>query len=282
LLHYPVYINAFCFTYDLAALLADPRSSDSPDPLGGNFRRHDWWHGLPSFSYQRDIEIFVAVKPMIEHAQAAGHAIDLRKHCVRFTRYDVGRLFLRKRHTSIPPKRWFIVTDVPQTAEELLKDWRSTPPHWLRGLDLSTHNIRQSFDRELHDLFSDAGKIYVFSAPMAYSLKKQQAKYRQVQSGAKPIETYFALRCNSGVPLSTIREIRDCIRKYFALVLNAPNPRHFLHPDVAWEYGRIATTIGQPHPFFEVTAPHDGQRDPATDRKMLARYAEILKDHHRR
>jgi hypothetical protein len=282
--HYPVYLNTFCFTYDLAALLSDGAASGEPDPLGGNFRRHEkWGDGLPKFTYGRDIEIFVAVRPMIEQAQREGHEIR-REHCVCFTRYDIRTVFVRRRSAPIPPPKWLLVTDVPETAKELLKTWEARRPRWLTRLGivrLSTRDIRSSSDRELHDLFSEDGKIYVFSAPMAHFLEEQPAKYEQQNAGVHPIPTFFVFRCNSGVEPEKVKQLKTAVAKYYRLILGGSRPATFLHPRVGWEYGRIASTVGQPHPFWEVHKPADKLLSLRGNMKLVTRYAKILVKHHR-
>jgi len=283
ILHYPVYLNGFCFAYDLAALLSGCTKQTSPDPLGGNFRRHDWWRGLPEFTYRRDIELFVATKTMISQAIAEGHDIG-PQHCVLFTRYDVKWVFVRNR--KMPAKRWLVVTDVPQTSEELLDAWKSNRPGWLSKLgnvQLSKDDIRKSFQRELHDLFADDGKIYIFSAPMAYMFKQQSAhadaRYKAIRAGAQPIDTYYVFRCNSGVDPARLKELRTAIADYYGLIFGTKQPELYLHPNVASEYGRIASTVGQPQPFSGIhlsPGALSGQKSKA----MVAEYGRILRDHH--
>jgi hypothetical protein len=286
--HYPVYLNTFCFTYDLASLLSAGAGEPGTDALGGNFRRHDWWRGLPEFTYRRDIEIFVAVAGMIGDAKNEGHDIQ-SQHVVRFTRYDVKRVFVRKRSPSAA-KKWLLVTDVPQAAQQLVEAWTLKRPPWLRqfgSIQLTLNDIRLSFRRELHDLFADDGKIYLFSAPMAYVLRQQSArndprdKYIEERAGMKPIDTFFVFRCNSGVNPEIVRQLRTAITHYYHLIFNARQPWHYLHPKLALEYGRIATTVGQPQPFPEihqlrpmVTRKHSSRPD------LIKRYAQILLDHH--
>jgi hypothetical protein len=289
--HYPVYLNTFCFTYDLAALLSDGPVSVGANPLGGNFRRHDWSRGeggLPEFTYRRDIEIFVAVDRMLKHAENMGHDIDRRRHRVLFTRYDVKRVFVRKRTgTSAGVRKCLLITDLPQNAEELLDEWKIKPPRGQlkKFRHLRLVDMRLSSKRELHDLFADDNKLYLFGAPMAYVLKQLAgnvpgAKYIELKAGMKPVDTFFVFRCNSGVDPQRLQKLRDAVDEYYRLIFGAKQPEVFLHPKVAWEYGRIASTMGQPHPFHEVQEPAT-----APTKKVMAgmneRYAKILLDHHR-
>ena len=288
ILHYPVYLNTFCLTYDLAALLSGSPAPRSADAL---FRRHDWWTGLPQFTYRRDIEIFVAVDSMIQKARADGHDIQSRQ-IVRFTRYDVKKVFVRKRAKGAPrPRKWLLVTDVPQSSQELVSAWQRRRPAWLKqfgNFRLTSNDIRLSIDRELHDLFANDGKVYLFSAPMAYVLKQQsqpasRAKYIEQNAGMKPIDTYFVFRCNTDVDPAKIRLLRDATAAYYRLLLGATRPQHYLHPQVAREYGRIASTVGQPQPFPEIHDPRHAAaavRSPANNAILVKRYADILLDHH--
>ena len=286
--HYPVYLNAFCFAYDLAALLADGARPTVPDALGGNLLRHDWWRGLPEFTYRRDIEVFVATRGMISQAKTEGHDIG-PQHSVRFTRYDVKRVFVRKR-PALPARKWLLVTDVPQTSEELLEDWKTKRPRWLSKLgtfQLCKDDIRLSFQRELHDLFAEDGKIYVFSAPMAYVLKQQSApndpaaKYVEIGAGAKPIDTFYVFRCNSGVDPAKLKELRAAVAGYYRLIFGTKQPERFLHPNVASEYARIASTVGQPQPFQELHLSTATMPRKPKNKALIAQYGQILLDHHR-
>ncbi len=289
LFHYPVYLNTFCFTYDLAVLLSGVVTTKVPDALGGNFQRHDWWLGLPKFTYRRDIEIFTAVKRTIDGARTQGHDIR-REHIVRFTRYDIKSVFVRKRPGTPTQKRnCLLVTDLPQNAEELVDTWAVKAPPWFvqqfGGFRLTRDHICLSFQRELHDLFAGDDKIYIFSAPLAYQLKKQssrtnpKAKYIEQKAGIRPVDTFFVFRCNSGVDPQRIRDLRAAVASYYDLLFSSPQIESLLHPKVAWEYGRIASTVGQPHPFPEVHEV-DLRKGPRP-MDLRGRYAEILANHHR-
>lgn len=285
--HYPVYPNTFCFAYDLAALLSGSRAAQAdPHTLGDNFRRHDGLSELPEFTYRHDIEIFVAVEEMIEEAKNKGHDIN-GSHSVCFTRYDMKWVFLRKSASAqSAAHKWLLITDLPRIARELVKAWKE-PPAWIRRAAQCQKieiDIRSSWERELHDLFANDPKIYLFGAPMAAFLKLQsnkkdpQARYIAGRAGLKPIPTFFVFRCNSGVDPMKVRGLRAAVAAYYRLIFRARRLHSFLHPRVAREYARLASTVGLQHPFNFIPTKA-GATSMRTD-AGLKLYAKILQRHH--
>jgi hypothetical protein len=278
-LHVPMYLNTFCFAYHLASYLS--QRGMTPKELDFQFVNDEWWRGHPTFMYRTDIEIFVAVEEMVQKLASQGHKILER---IPFTKYSQAHVFFRlgPRGAGEP----IIVTDVPQTVAIMKKQWGASPPSWVQQWsikDIAGLDVRQAWSRTISDLFDRRPKIYAVSAPMTQILLARstgsQKKYEATGAQTQPIQTFYVLRCNPGVPPQHVKALADGISDYYRLVLNPKFNNSLIDDKLADAYARLAMTGGQPNPFPEVY-PGSDQAPGVANGELGRRYAAILDRHH--
>jgi hypothetical protein len=71
------------------------------------------------------------------------------------------------------------------------------------------------------------------------------------------------------------------VEQYYELIFQPNQAEVLLHPLVAERYARIASTVGQPHPFPEIhDLHHPNDRTSRKLDELNELYAQLLREHH--
>lgn len=283
--HYPVFMNTFCFAHHLAQTAAQNLPNPTEEYFRTRFIRHDWSNLLPSFTYTSDVEMFVGLDEAIIEARSQGHMIQ-DFAVFPFTDYNQSEIFVRRYPTqSQNSEKTYLITDVEVTARSMLKRWKEEgrlPLEMtaeLPNLKPQDIIIRSSSSRCIRDLVGTHQKIYLMSAPMSWYFSQNKTKYTSIPITSEPVSTNIVIRANSGIAEKQVNHFIKDLKTYYSSIYNGGSNVDLINEDLCKAYARMAKTIGQQHPFPDLAAP-PAYRPKDVDEPPSIRYQKILDKHH--